>query len=104
MNYVFVYGTLQREDVQLSVLGRKLDTVSDKLRDYKQDEVIINGNKYPIAVNSKRSLVEGSIIEVTDEELQKLDKYETPAYERVKVISDSGRQAFVYRKPWLTNS
>ncbi len=101
MSLVFIYGTLQQEDVQISVLGQRLKTIPDRLDGYEKKEngVTINGNEYPIAVWSGQSSITGNTIEVTDEELQKLDEYETSAYDRIKVVLDSGRHAWLYCKP-----
>lgn len=86
MNLVFVYGTLRQTETQLSVLNRKLDMSHDQLSNYKKSKVVINGRTYPIIVPSQESDIAGSIIEVTDEELVKLDEYETSAYQRVKLL------------------
>ena len=96
MPLLFSYGTLQREDVQMSTLGRRLNGQKDELLEFEQSSsgehanVTFNGNEH--------SRVPGMLFEVTDAELAKIDAYEIAfSYERVVAALASGRQAWVYR-------
>ncbi len=79
----------------------------DSLKHYKLDklqitdaEVLRKSGKefHPIAVktNSPDDYMEGTIFEITDEELIQTDKYEVSDYKRVLETFDSGKMAWVY--------
>jgi gamma-glutamylcyclotransferase (GGCT)/AIG2-like uncharacterized protein YtfP len=99
MQKVFVYGTLQQPEVQQSVIGRIVTTKPAKLAGYAKDTIVINGASYPIAVPSDQASIDGLVLGIEDEELPKLDKYETDAYIRVKVRLESGQEAWTYCRP-----
>eukprot|EP00834_Sanchytrium_tribonematis_P007383 NODE_659_length_4968_cov_0.490655.p1 type:complete len:774 gc:universal NODE_659_length_4968_cov_0.490655:2432-111(-) len=85
---LFVYGTLLYDDVQISVTGRKLRGKSALLKNYNRYQV--KRQSYPGIVYELGGVVEGQIIEVTEEELLLIDDYEGIDYERqiVKVMSE----------------
>ena len=92
MNKLFIYGTLLDKSIQLEVLGRSLDgkfVLIDKqilLRDWAVD-----GKAYPRIYPHSVGCVCGQIIEVTDEELEKLDQFETDKYKRQPIhVKDNG--------------
>ncbi|OGZ05564.1 MAG: hypothetical protein A3C93_05280 [Candidatus Lloydbacteria bacterium RIFCSPHIGHO2_02_FULL_54_17] len=93
---MFIYGTLADPKIQRSVWGRETTGVPDVLREYRRSEIEIDGEIYPLIIPSKEGHVEGLVIEVADDELEKIDDYETDAYERVEVILESGAIAWVY--------
>lgn len=99
MQKIFTYGTLQDPEVQLRVLGRTVDGRPDKLQGFAISTIEIDGKTYPIAIPDAASLLEGKILEVADDDLPKLDEYETEAYVRKKVRLESGEEAWVYRQP-----
>jgi len=92
---LFIYGTLREPEIQKKAFGRIAGGVADLLKGYKNGETVIKGEKYPIIVPDKKSVVEGLLIEVSSEELGVLDKYEAE-YERVEVVLESGVRAWVY--------
>lgn len=107
--YLFSYGTLQLEKVQLESFGRILKGKKDKLFSYKlenieitDEEVLRKSNKkfHPIAVksNNKNDFISGVLFEITSEELQKADEYEVSDYQRVNEIFQSGTHGWVYIK------
>lgn len=107
MPYLFSYGTLQQEEVQISTFGRKLVGYSDELPEFEQSlvkienpEVVTTSGRthHPIIkfTGAKYNCVNGTVFEVTDVELANADKYEVAAYKRVAVKLTSGIQAWVY--------
>ncbi len=109
MNLLFSYGTLQLEQVQLDTFGRLLNGKNDVLRNYRirnlkitDPEVIKSSGTdiHPILeyTGYESDFVEGTIYELTDEELQQADSYEVDDYQRKSLKFESGISAFVYLK------
>jgi gamma-glutamylcyclotransferase (GGCT)/AIG2-like uncharacterized protein YtfP len=51
---------------------------------------------YPVVIPRHGHEVSGQVLEVTIEELIKMDVYETTAYRRIRVPLRSGRETWVY--------
>lgn len=108
MPRLFSYGTLQHEEVQLSTFGRKLDGQKDLITGYEPALLKITdpavaarlGKTHHdniLATGDDWSNVQGTVFEVTDEELAKADEFEKEfAYKRVNVTLASGNDAWVY--------
>jgi gamma-glutamylcyclotransferase (GGCT)/AIG2-like uncharacterized protein YtfP len=108
MPLLFSYGTLQQEEVQVSTFGRKLDGEKDLLLGYEPALVKIpdpavaarlgrTHHDNVSATGDDWSNVQGTVFEVTDEELAKADKFEAQfLYERVTAALASGKEAWVY--------
>ena len=108
MPLLFSYGTLQREDVQLSTFGRRLAGDSDELPRFEPSSVKIDdpqvvastGRTHHANVTfngNAASRVPGMVFEITDAELASVDKYEAAfSYGRVDAAVASGRQVWVY--------
>jgi gamma-glutamylcyclotransferase (GGCT)/AIG2-like uncharacterized protein YtfP len=105
--YLFSYGTLQKEKVQLESFGRLLHGEKDSLLGYKlslvkiTDPVVLekSGQQYhPIAIytGDNQDLVEGMVFEVNDAELKQADEYEVADYRRVEGKLLSGKETWVY--------
>jgi hypothetical protein len=105
--YLFSYGTLQKDKVQLETFGRLLRGTKDTLQNYKlstvkiTDEDVLNKSEqeyHLIAIPSDQEAdaIDGVIFEITHEELLAADGYETDAYKREKLTFRSGRTAWVY--------
>lgn len=105
--YLFSYGTLQQENVQLETFGRRLQGQADALPGYARTMVRITDPEviatsgaefHPIVAPSETSsdTVEGTVFEITAEELAAADTYEVSDYKRVGVRLKSGLEAFVY--------
>ncbi len=99
MTRLFIYGTLFRPDIQLQVIGREVTSAPGVLRNYAVNNVIINGNHYPIAVPAEYGQIVGGVIEITESEVRLIDDYETKAYERVKVMLADESHAWTYVVP-----
>ena len=107
MPLLFSYGTLQQADVQRATFGRLLSGSADRLPGYAQAMVAIDDpavvatsgkTHHPIVRHSGAASdgVDGTVFDITDEELANADRYEVAAYKRVGVTLASGRAAWVY--------
>jgi gamma-glutamylcyclotransferase (GGCT)/AIG2-like uncharacterized protein YtfP len=107
MLLLFSYGTLQDPSVQASLFGRHLHGEADELVGFERSLhhsndkgfVATSGQDVHAIVRftgDERSLVPGTVFEVSDEELEKADRYEPAGYRRVSTVLRSGRQAWVY--------
>lgn len=106
-HFLFSYGTLQLEKVQLENYDRLLHGEKDQILNYKLDKVKItdkevlrksNQGFHPIAIrtNRKEDTIEGMVFDITAEELLKSDEYEVSDYQRVLATCVSGKQVWVY--------
>lgn len=106
-HYLFSYGTLQLEQVQIKTYGRKLNGFKDVLEHYKIEQLEITDKDvlskseqqfHPIAVKTRNKFdyIEGLIFEISESELLETDKYEVSDYKRVLETFKSGKQAWVY--------
>lgn len=97
MEYLFTYGTLQDVQVQHYIFQRKLKGQPDTLPGFKRLENVVY-DRYPLVIKTGhlQETVEGTVYEVSEEELHKADVYETSAYHRVKLSLLSGKSAWVY--------
>jgi gamma-glutamylcyclotransferase (GGCT)/AIG2-like uncharacterized protein YtfP len=108
MPLLFSYGTLQQENVQLAIFGRKLDGTPDSLVGFMRtlfeiaDPQVIRASgktHHPMATYTGDSAdrIAGTVFEVTQRELEQADLYETdPAYRRFATRLLSGIEAWVY--------
>ena len=105
--YLFSYGTLQKENVQLALFGRVLQGTRDTLNGYKVSEVEITDEAFLATGEQSRQRIvtpssdpndriEGTVLELTPEELRAADRYEPAIYKRIKVTLTSGREAWIY--------
>ena len=108
MPLLFSYGTLQQEEVQVKTFGRKLQGEKDLLLGYEPSLVKIP--EPAIAARLGRShldnvtptgddwsSVQGTVFEVTDDELARADRFEAEfAYQRINGALASGKEAWVY--------
>lgn len=97
MAKIFTYGTLQEPEVQIDTIGRTMDGKHDALSGYKKSSITIKNIVYPILIPGNEK-IDGIVYDVTDEELKKLDIFETTIYRRVEVTLESGTKAWVYIK------
>ncbi|HLW73795.1 MAG TPA: gamma-glutamylcyclotransferase family protein [Gammaproteobacteria bacterium] len=103
---LFSYGTLQQETVQLANFGRKLKGRADVVVGWRLASIEINDPMvvglsglalHKILVPGEPSdEVDGVVFEISPEELEAADAYETDAYKRVEVRLRSGTEAWVY--------
>ncbi len=94
MEKLFVYGTLQDEVVQQSLIGRTVMGVPDTLNGYAIHTDLMP--PYPVAMPAEHSSIQGYILSLTSDELAKLDAYEGECYVRIRVSLLSGLETWVY--------
>ena len=105
--YLFSYGTLQKDKVQLALFGRILQGWTDALGGYKVVSIEINDKAFLakgeenlqqtlIISQDNNDTVKGTVFEITGEELLHADKYEPENYKRSKVMLQSGKEAWIY--------
>ena len=107
MPLLFSYGTLQQENVQLTLFGRRLAGERDELVGFElslvfiQDPAVVAASgktHHPIVKFNgiESSRVPGTVFDISDAELSHADNYETVDYQRVMAKLASGKQAWVY--------
>lgn len=113
MPKLFSYGTLQLGQVQLDTFGRLLSGHKDTILGFKLDSVEITDpavlassgqTHHPILRTSTELLseVQGTVFEISEEELAAADQYEVDDYMRVEAPTKSGLHCWVYvEKPDL---
>lgn len=106
--YLFSYGTLQAEALQLATFGRRVNGKPDTLAGYRlttieipnHNFVALSGSKHHLNIQltgNAADLVHGTVLELTERELEQADAYEDGAdYKRVPVQLKSGTTAWVY--------
>ncbi len=105
---LFAYGTLQNPNVQMACFGRELAGRTDTLPGYVRHEAGtanarvagLSGESNYVNVmpsSNPQDAVQGTVYEITEEELAAADEYEEAAlYRRIWVTLRSGDQAWVY--------
>lgn len=104
---LFSYGTLQQKNVQLTNFGRVLEGNPDTLVGYEIGEIEIfderviqeSGKKtHPILKHTGKETdeVEGTVYQISLEELCKADDYEVKEYKRTSARLKSGLTCWIY--------
>ena len=107
MPLLFSYGTLRDPAVQRAQFGRTLAGRDDSIAGYRLDvleiadaEVVaLSGRSHHpilVATGSPADTVDGSVLELTDDDLRHADDYEVDDYQRVEAPLVSGGTAWVY--------
>jgi len=105
--YLFSYGTLQLEAVQMATFRRLLVGASDALPEFDlvalhiddPEVVAISGKaQHSMARFTGRAsdVVPGTMFVVTADEIHAADRYEVAAVKRVEVVLQSDARAWVY--------
>ena len=106
-DYLFSYGTLQLEAVQMATFGRHLSGARDVLTGFEQAAIEVQ-DPTTVALSGKThhsiarftgrpsDTVQGTVYAVTPEELRRADEYEVAEYRRIDVVLQSGLRAWVY--------
>ncbi len=92
---LFVYGTLADPKLQKKIWGRVAKRTPAVVKGYKRSKIGIDGEAYPLIIRDKAGKVRGFVIEVTGDELKKIDDYETKAYRRKRVRLENGAAAWI---------
>jgi len=95
MHKLFSYGTLMDDYVRTSVLEKHVDAKPDILKGYT---ITVHPvlTSYPVVKPNKDDFVNGVVFEVNDDDLKKLDRYESNYYKREDIVLDSGIKSMVY--------
>ena len=104
---LFSYGTLQKKNVQLELFGRLLNGTKDILKGYKLSSIEIKDEaflakgeekfqKTLVPTKNDADIINGTVFEISEEELRLADKYEPDNYQRIKVALQSGKEAWIY--------
>jgi gamma-glutamylcyclotransferase (GGCT)/AIG2-like uncharacterized protein YtfP len=107
MENLFSYGTLQLESVQQTTFGRLLNGTPDAIVGYSRSWIEITDahvlatsgqTHHPIVkfTGNAKDHVEGTVFQITHEELLRADEYEVSDYKRVEVSLRSGGTTWVY--------
>lgn len=96
MEKLFIYGTLGDPSIQQRVFGRTIRGQAAVLEGFYKDSITLDGATYPFIKPDPTGTVAGFVLEVTTEELERADVYETDAYRRLLVTLRDGQQAWVY--------
>lgn len=94
---LFVYGTLLNETVQKNVIGRLVEGTLDLLVGYRKTMRQFSSGIYPDLIENSTCEVNGQILDLTADELERCDQYEGDEYRRMKVLLKSGVAVFVYK-------
>jgi gamma-glutamylcyclotransferase (GGCT)/AIG2-like uncharacterized protein YtfP len=104
--YLFSYGTLRTETVQLALFGRRLEGKPDVLAGYQLTTIEVQDQSFVAHsgavqrslqyTGNPNDLVEGSVFSVMTKELERSDAYEPAEYRRLQVRLKSGVDAWVY--------
>jgi gamma-glutamylcyclotransferase (GGCT)/AIG2-like uncharacterized protein YtfP len=76
-----VYGTLVNNEQMSRVLGRIIEGIETSIKGFRLTYLRANPIYYKI-VEDPNSRVFGKVFNVTNEDIKKLDKYETSMYQR----------------------
>ncbi len=105
--WLFSYGTLQQDEVQLATFGRRLEGRADALQGYAtkpfeiKDAAVVatSGKTHHLMARPTGHAadeVAGVAFRITPDELAAADIYEVSDYTRIAVRLKSGLEAFVY--------
>lgn len=105
--FLFSYGTLRLDAVQMATFGRLLIGKPDVLTGFEetsleiqdQDVISLSGKAiHTIAkfTGNASDTISGTVYQVTPQEIQNADRYEVAPCQRVEVILQSGTHAWVY--------
>ena len=107
---LFSYGSLRLREVQVATYGRELSGKADVLTCYRLQPLAISDpevvrisgkavHTIACASGDANDRISGTVFELTEEELRGTDADEVDVYERVEVVLESGRTAWVYVGP-----
>mgnify|MGYP002638876414 FL=1 len=92
---IFVYGTLLDDTVRGRVLGKDIKGTQDVLEDYIIDNHSIL-TSYPTIIPLDQGYVNGMYFDVNEEDIKKLDRYESQYYKKIEVKLKSGTKSLTY--------
>ncbi|WP_432221197.1 gamma-glutamylcyclotransferase family protein [Flavobacterium sp. TMP13] len=102
MEQLFSYGTLQSEEIQIQVFNKLLTGTADQLLGYKLKDLKIEEEfgmeDYFVAIPSEnpQDAIKGVLFDISTEDLDKADLFESKSYKRVEIILKSGTTAWIF--------
>lgn len=104
---LFSYGTLRLPAVQEATFGRRMPMRTAALPGYVLDTVAISDPRvvdlsgsavhpFARATGDPADVVDGVVLELTDDELAAADEYEVDDYTRIAVRLSTGETAWLY--------
>jgi len=97
---IFSYGTLKDKDIQIKEF-KKVFVIEEQIEvveGYRIEDIEIEKEGYKVAVKEEGSSIEGQIVNVPEEEIKEVDKWEGNSYKRIKVKTRSGKDCMMYVK------
>ncbi|NML04240.1 gamma-glutamylcyclotransferase family protein [Sphingomonas sp. G-3-2-10] len=108
MTLLFSYGTLQLDNVQQMLFGRRIEMTDDALLGFESVTITItdpavvgaSGTETHLALipAAPDAAIPGKTLAITEADLPAVDTYEGDNYRRVEVTLASGATAWVYVK------
>jgi gamma-glutamylcyclotransferase (GGCT)/AIG2-like uncharacterized protein YtfP len=98
---LFSYGTLYQSDIQESEFGQifYVEPDLDYINGWDLIKVKMDGGEYYVAVESgETSIIMGAIVHIPEKVIEKVDEYETSAYERINIKTLCGNECQMYVK------
>jgi gamma-glutamylcyclotransferase (GGCT)/AIG2-like uncharacterized protein YtfP len=93
---LFVYGTLLDPSIQISIFGRVIPGIPDRLPGYSVIQKTFTSGTYPAIVKDLKSVTVGKVLSISENEIRSADMYEGEEYTRVEKVLESGITASVY--------
>lgn len=96
--YVFAYGTLLDAQIRYEILGYQTTLTASTITGFRLKEIILHGVGYPIIVEDKQNKesIQGGYFEIDQNDLVKIDVYESSAYRRKRISTADGAKTWVY--------
>ena len=105
-HYLFSYGTLQDEEIQMELYGTVLLGIEDAIKGFVLKSITLTdqfGNKKDYLIGDysgrKDDIVKGIVYSISEGQLALTDFYEGPSYKRISVVSENGRECWLYVEP-----
>ena len=99
MAVIFVYGTLQHAPLLDRLLGRVPASRPARLPGHRAAP--LSGRPYPGLVVDDAAVAPGRLLDITETEVDVLDRFEGTEYERVRVLAFDDRDEDVECDAWL---
>jgi gamma-glutamylcyclotransferase (GGCT)/AIG2-like uncharacterized protein YtfP len=95
---VFAYGTLKEKAIRKELLGYESESVPATLKGFSLGAIVLDNVEYPIIRENPSSdeIINGEYFVVNENDLEKLDAYESSAYRRILVKLENHQVAWVY--------
>ena len=94
--YIFSYGTLGDEPIQVEIFGERIEPKPDSIQNFVVRDLIEESGIYPIAYHKKGQELRGNLLRVNAQQLENADEYEGPSYVRSLIDTKGGFQAWLY--------